>query len=142
MLFSIALSIKMSILLYLPGIIIILVKRRGLLYTLRQLFGIVSTQALLALPFVREDWWAYLQSSFDLSRAFLYKWTVNWRMVPEEIFLHPMWAKALLAGHVLMLLLFGLGCWCHYDGGAMATIQPRSAPPQPSCRHPSGERGL
>ncbi|EEB91814.1 hypothetical protein MPER_09769, partial [Moniliophthora perniciosa FA553] len=32
------------------------------------------------------------------------------------------WAKTLLVGHVLMLLLFGLGCWCHYDGGATATI--------------------
>uniref|UniRef100_A0A0W0F8T8 Dol-P-Man:Man(5)GlcNAc(2)-PP-Dol alpha-1,3-mannosyltransferase n=1 Tax=Moniliophthora roreri TaxID=221103 RepID=A0A0W0F8T8_MONRR len=121
-LFSAALSIKMSILLYLPAIIIILVKRRGLLYAIRQLFNIASIQGLLALPFVRYNWRTYLRSAFDFERVFLYKWTVNWRMIPEGIFLHPAWAKALLVGHALMLLLFGLGCWCHHDGGAMATI--------------------
>ncbi|KAK1227172.1 dolichyl-P-Man:Man(5)GlcNAc(2)-PP-dolichol alpha-1,3-mannosyltransferase [Marasmius sp. AFHP31] len=120
--FSLALSVKMSILLYLPGLVVILVKRKGLLYTIRKLFTITGIQSIIAFPFIQEDWRAYLRSSFDLSRVFLYKWTVNWRMVPEEIFLHPRWATSLLIGHVSLLLLFGISKWCNPDGGVKATI--------------------
>jgi hypothetical protein len=114
---SAALSVKMSILLYLPGLLVILFKRRGLASTLRLMMTIGATQFLLAFTFLREDPWAYLQSSFDLSRVFLYKWTVNWRFVNEQTFLSSTWAKRLLVGHVSVLILFGLFRWCQLDGG-------------------------
>ncbi|KAF5386901.1 hypothetical protein D9615_001909 [Tricholomella constricta] len=118
-LFSAALSVKMSILLYLPGLLVILFKRRGLLATLRHLFTIIAIQTLLASPFVSEDFWAYVNSAFDFSRVFLYKWTVNWRMVGEETFLSSRWATGLMAGHALVLVLFGLFRWCRSDGGGV-----------------------
>lgn len=123
LLFSAALSIKMSILLYLPGLLVILFKRRGLASTLRLMMTIGATHVLLAFTFLRENHWAYLQSSFDLSRVFLYKWTVNWRFVDEETFLSSQWAKGLLVGHVSVLILFGLFRWCQLDGGVWRVIR-------------------
>ncbi|KAG5639516.1 hypothetical protein H0H81_000661 [Sphagnurus paluster] len=121
-LFGAALSIKMSILLYLPGLLVILFKRRGLLSTLRHMMTITAVQTLLAGPFLSEDPWAYLASAFDLSRVFLYKWTVNWRMMGENIFLSQQWAKALLAGHIGVLVLFGLFRWCQDDAGGVLGV--------------------
>ncbi|KAF9466290.1 glycosyltransferase family 58 protein [Collybia nuda] len=116
LLFSVALSIKMSILLYLPGLLVILFQRRGLLSTLRHLATISAVQAMLGMAFLNEDAWAYLRASFDLSRVFLYKWSVNWKFIDERIFLSPIWAKGLLVGHVLVLILFGAFKWCKTEG--------------------------
>lgn len=121
-LFGAALSVKMSVLLYLPGLLVILFKRRGFLSTLRHMMTVTAVQTLLANPFLAADPWAYVNSAFDLSRVFLYKWTVNWRMVDEETFLSRRWATGLLAGHVLMLVLFGLSRWCRADGGAWSVL--------------------
>ncbi|RDB24043.1 putative Dol-P-Man:Man(5)GlcNAc(2)-PP-Dol alpha-1,3-mannosyltransferase [Hypsizygus marmoreus] len=121
-LFAAALSVKMSILLYLPGLLVILFKRRGLFSTCRHLMTMVAVQTLLASPFLAEDFWAYVNSAFDLSRVFLYKWTVNWRFVDEKIFLSRQWALGLLVGHVSVLVLFGLFKWCRDDGGVWRVL--------------------
>lgn len=120
---SAALSVKMSILLYLPGLLVILVMRHGLLETLRHMLAIILTQVLLAWSFLRENPRTYLQSSFDLSRTFLYRWTVNWKLVDEATFLSPSWANGLLIGHVLALVTFGLFRWCEGNGGAWYAIK-------------------
>ncbi|KAJ6596776.1 mannosyltransferase [Mycena vulgaris] len=123
LLFSAALSVKMSILLYLPALLVVLFKRNGLLATLRHLVTLGASNALLALPFLEEDYWAYLRSAFDLSRVFLYKWTVNWRMIDQETFLSPQWANGLLFGHVSALAAFGLFAWCRNDGGVWTVLK-------------------
>ncbi|KAJ7172604.1 glycosyltransferase family 58 protein [Mycena filopes] len=123
LLFSAALSVKMSILLYLPALLVILFKRHGLISTGRHLITLGASNALLALPFLEEDYWAYLRSAFDLSRVFLYKWTVNWRMLGEEIFLSQPWANGLLLGHVSSLAAFGLFVWCKEDGGVWVVLK-------------------
>ena len=46
---------------------------------------------------------AYFTSAFDLSRQFLYEWTVNWRFVPQHIFHSREFATSLLLGHVSQL---------------------------------------
>lgn len=107
----------MSILLYLPGLLVILFRRRGLVSTCRHIMTIVAIQTMLASPFLSEDTWAYLNAAFDLSRVFMYKWTVNWRFVDEETFLSPRWAYGLLIGHVTVLVAFGLFKWCKVEGG-------------------------
>ncbi|KAL9714767.1 dolichyl-P-Man:Man(5)GlcNAc(2)-PP-dolichol alpha-1,3-mannosyltransferase [Leucoagaricus gongylophorus] len=114
--YSAALSVKMSILLHLPGILVVTFRRGGLASTLRYLFTIVAVQALLASPFLSEDSWSYLKGAFDLGRVFLYKWTVNWRFVDEATFLSPTFALSLLVGHLSVLLAFGLFRWCKPDG--------------------------
>lgn len=52
----------------------------------------------------------------------MYKWTVNWRMLPEEVFLSPYLAAALLAAHVLLLLAFFHRKWTARAGGAVSAV--------------------
>ncbi|KAF8162883.1 glycosyltransferase family 58 protein [Crassisporium funariophilum] len=122
LLFSAALSVKMSIILYLPGLLVILVKRKGLIPTIIHMVTLVTTQFLFALPFLQEDPWAYARSAFDLGRVFLYKWTVNWRFLEEDNFLSPRFAVSLLIGHVTVLVAFGLFIWCKADGGVYRVL--------------------
>ena len=67
-------------------------------------------QALLAFPFTQYAK-NYVLKAFDLGRAFLWKWTVNWRFVDEKIFLSREFAWSLLLGHAFTLSLFILTRW-------------------------------
>ncbi|KAG8217767.1 mannosyltransferase [Butyriboletus roseoflavus] len=123
LIFSLALSVKMSALLYLPGILVVLFKRHGLAVTVRHLLVLAFTQIALARSFLVEDARAYLQNAFDLSRMFMYKWTVNWRFLDEQTFLSRSWARGLLLGHVTVLVAFGLFRWCRSDGGVAVVLR-------------------
>ncbi|KAK7693659.1 hypothetical protein QCA50_003228 [Cerrena zonata] len=118
-----ALSIKMSVLLYLPGILVVLFKRKGLLSTLGNTLLLLSTQVAAGAPFLLSQPWSYLHYSYEFSRQFLYKWTVNWRFVSEETFLSSNWARGLLLGHLGTLVGFGLFKWCRKDGGTFAVLK-------------------
>lgn len=120
---SLALSVKMSALLYLPGLLVILFKRHGLMATMRHLLVMAATQIVLARSFLAEDARAYFQNAFDLSRVFMYKWTVNWRFLDEQTFLSHSWARSLLVGHVTVLVVFGLFRWCRSDGGVAVVLR-------------------
>jgi len=122
LLFSAALSVKMSILLYLPGLLVILFKRKGLFRTVVYMVVLVMTQLFFAVPFLMEDAWAYAHSAFNLGRVFLYKWTVNWRFIEEDVFLSSQFAITLLVGHATVLILFGLFKWCELDGGVYRVL--------------------
>ncbi|KAG1877858.1 glycosyltransferase family 58 protein [Suillus subalutaceus] len=113
----------MSAILYLPGLLVILFKRHGLFATIRHMLVLACTQTLLARSFLIANAKSYLRNAFDLSRVFLYKWTVNWRFVDERTFLSPAWAKGLLLGHVTVLVTFGLFRWCRGDGGVARVLQ-------------------
>ncbi|KAF8559838.1 mannosyltransferase [Imleria badia] len=123
LIFSLALSVKMSALLYLPGLLVILFKRHGLMATMRHLLVVATTQIVLARSFLAEDARAYFQNAFDLSRVFMYKWTVNWRFLDEQTFLSRSWALGLLVGHVTVLVAFGLFRWCRPDGGVAVVLR-------------------
>ena len=108
--------------LYLPGIMVVVCNKRGLLATIGHVAATVVLQGFLGLPFLREYPWEYLTGAFDFSRAFLYKWTVNWRFVPEEIFLSKPFARGLLAIHLFILIIFLLNRWLVDLRGSFATI--------------------
>ena len=112
----------MSVFLYFPGLLVILVKSRGVLAALRCTLTIALTQVIFALPFLGNHWHSYLQQAFDLSRVFLYRWTVNWRFLDEDTFLSPGLATGLLIGHVSVLVAFGWLRWCSKDGGVVKVI--------------------
>ncbi|THH18490.1 hypothetical protein EW146_g2511 [Bondarzewia mesenterica] len=133
--FSAALSVKMSTLLYLPGIVVIFIKRRGVFQTARLVAIIISIQASLSRPFSRHHLRSYLVNAFDLSRVFLYKWTVNWRFLDESTFLSPTLARGLLFFHISMLIAFGMFKWCRKDGGFLAVLRK-------GLRHPMQASGL
>ncbi|TDL27387.1 glycosyltransferase family 58 protein [Rickenella mellea] len=122
LLFSLAVSVKMNVLLYMPGVLLILWKRNGCLGTARHVLRFVGVQAIVAFPFLSRYPGEYLSQAFDLSRIFLYKWTVNWRFINEEIFLSPEWAKGLLIGHVCVLMAFAAVKWCRQDKGLFGVI--------------------
>ncbi|KAH9857032.1 mannosyltransferase [Lenzites betulinus] len=118
-----ALSVKMCVLLYVPGLLVILFRRRGLLSTVLHMLALAGTQLLIGLPFLLHHPWSYLKNSYEFSRVFLFKWTVNWRFLGEETFLSPTWARTLLAAHVGTLVLFGLFKWCRSDGGVWRVLE-------------------
>lgn len=120
--YSAALSIKMNILLFFPALGILLVKRLGLLRTLPRLLLIALVQLAVGAPFLAYDPHAYLRGAFDFGRQFFYKWTVNWKMLPEDVFLDRTFALVLLASHGLVLLLFIFGRWTRREGGPFAVL--------------------
>jgi alpha-1,3-mannosyltransferase len=133
----------MSILLYLPGILVITFKRKGLATTTRYLVTVIAIQVLFASPFLAEDSWSYVKGAFDLGRVFLYRWTVNWRFIDEPMFLSQTFALSLLVGHFSVLVAFGLFKWCKVDGGVWKVLdrglrrplQPAGlAPITPDCQ--------
>jgi len=83
-----------------------------------------TLQVLFALPFLIQSPWSYLKGAFDLSRmscsryvykwltcvwyystgVFLFKWTVNWRFIPEQVFLGRSFHLLLLILHLTLLL--------------------------------------
>lgn len=113
----------MSILLYLPGILLIIWKRRGLLSTLLHSLTIILMQLLLGSPFISQYPMQYFSRSFEFSREFLYKWTVNWRFIDEKTFLSPGWAIGLLIGHVSTLAAFAAFRWSRRDGGIVSLVR-------------------
>jgi len=49
---------------------------------------------------------SYFSQAFQFNREFLYKWTVNWKMMSEEFFLSRVFSAALLGYHLAATLLF------------------------------------
>ncbi|XP_029177019.1 lethal(2)neighbour of Tid protein [Nylanderia fulva] len=112
-LYSLAVSVKMNILLFAPALLVAYLCILGLCKTLIHLSICASVQLILGLPFLLENPIAYIKSAFNLGRIFEFKWTVNWRFLPEEVFVHPYFHHFLLFLHVLTLL-YCLRIWIVY----------------------------
>lgn len=111
--YSLALSVKMSALLFLPGYVIVmyLLCSENLSHMLIVFFVGLEVQMAVNWPFLsvnREVLKHFFQQAFDFGRVFLYKWTVNWKFIPENVFLSREFHLALLALHVTVLLWFVL----------------------------------
>ena len=83
--YSLAVSCKMNVLLMAPGLAWYLFRRTGssVEKTCRWILYMGFIQLVLGAPFLLHNPKAYIHRSFELSRVFLYKWTVNWRFVSE-----------------------------------------------------------
>ncbi|ESO99386.1 hypothetical protein LOTGIDRAFT_231054 [Lottia gigantea] len=106
LMYSLGVSIKMNLLLFSPALFILLMISQGTLGTIKHLTVCALPQVLLAIPFLKVNAVGYVMRSFDLGRQFFYKWTVNWRLIQEEVFLNRNFQLALLASHILLLLIF------------------------------------
>ena len=116
-LFSIAVSIKMNILLMAPSVFMLLLMGAQRITTFVSLLIAASIQLILGAPFLVTFPWSYLSRSFDLGRQFMYKWTVNFRFLPEDIFLSRQLSIGLLLIHAVLLVIFAHYKWCKAVGG-------------------------
>lgn len=113
---SIAVSVKMNSLLYIPGAAIIYLQALGPIGAFtRTAVPFLVIQFAAAVPFVSAGYGKeYFSQAFEFSRVFFYKWTVNWRFVPEHIFLSKPFALMLLGTHLLMITAFCLKRGYHW----------------------------
>lgn len=108
---SLALSVKMNILLFLNGLVTVLFRSQtGPQWFISALI-FVTVQILVSLPFTQTSPGEYITSAFNLGRQFLYKWTVNFRFLNEDTFLDQRLGHALLALHVILLGAFEIFKW-------------------------------
>lgn len=118
-LFSLAISVKMNALLYLPGFLVVafFLVRENVAQFAAVLAIIPLVQLMVGwrflLPLFNDEdaqmiRWNYLTNAFDFGRQFLYQWTVNWRFVPEATFQSSHFAHGLLAAHVVVVGVFAL----------------------------------
>lgn len=112
-LFSLAVSIKMNILLFAPALLIAYIYNLGIFKTIVQLSICAFVQVLLGLPFIMNNPISYIRGAFNLGRIFEFKWTVNWRFLPEETFVNPYFHLTLLILHILALIYFATK-WVKY----------------------------
>uniref|UniRef100_A0A7S2SX25 dolichyl-P-Man:Man5GlcNAc2-PP-dolichol alpha-1,3-mannosyltransferase n=3 Tax=Chloropicon primus TaxID=1764295 RepID=A0A7S2SX25_9CHLO len=121
---SVGISIKMNLLLMLPGFLLLLVKGTTLP---KQIFGVVlmiGVQFLVAMPFAAAGYSSsYLAKAFEFSRVFIHHWTVNFKFLPEEVFVSTGFAKLLLGLHLAILFAFAHLRWCRKDGGVFQVIK-------------------
>lgn len=127
--FSLAVSLKMNILLFAPGVFLILILQQqqaappaapshghGTLQTFllvfrRLLLCCALPQVILGAPFLATYPLSYLRKAFELDRVFFYQWTVNWRFLPEIIFVSKSWSLTLLLLHLTTLAILARR-WC------------------------------
>ena len=114
--FSLAVSIKMSILLAAPAVGLVLLQALPGKRPMNMGILMAQVQVLIAIPFITTNPRSYFARAFQLTRQFLFKWTVNWKFVGEEVFLSPNFALALLVVNLLVLTLFIHTRWTRPSG--------------------------
>lgn len=77
---------------------------------------------MLATPFLRTDYMSYLTRAFDFSRVFLFKWSVNWTFLGQDVFLSKAFASSLLLAHFSLLLLFIHTRWLRPSGKTLLDL--------------------
>ncbi|KAG6417835.1 hypothetical protein SASPL_120029 [Salvia splendens] len=102
--FSGAVSVKMNVLLFAPPLLLLLLKGMDV-------FGVVSAGAGAAI----------VQCSTVFSRS------VNFKFVPEPVFISKGFALSLLAVHLLLLGVFAHYKWCRHEGGLFSFLHSKLA---------------
>ena len=121
----------MSLLLAAPSIGIILLQVLPFNRAANALFLMAQVQFTLAVPFL-SNIRGYLTRSFELSRVFLFKWTVNWRFVGEERFLSREFATALIILHLVLLVTFISTRWNRPSGLSIPALVSTALKPLPA----------
>ncbi|KAK5153273.1 dolichyl-P-Man:Man(5)GlcNAc(2)-PP-dolichol alpha-1,3-mannosyltransferase [Oleoguttula sp. CCFEE 6159] len=109
--YSWGLGVKMSLLLALPAVGVVLLQATGANRALKQALLMGQLQVVIAWPFLSINARSYFSRAFDFTRQFLFKWTVNWRFVGEDVFLSKSFSITLLAAHATLLALFASTRW-------------------------------
>ncbi|KFY37192.1 hypothetical protein V495_07319 [Pseudogymnoascus sp. VKM F-4514 (FW-929)] len=124
--YSLGLGVKMSLLLVLPALGIVFLLTNGIWTGLQQATIMAQLQILFSTPFALENVRGYYGRAFEFSRVFLFKWTVNWRFIGEEVFLSKGFSTALLLGHINVLAIFAVTRWLKTAGRPIETMITRT----------------
>ena len=109
--FSLGVSIKMNVLLMAPGLFCIMLMNFAVSEWIGLLTICASIQLILGFPFLTTYPVQYITKAFELSRVFTYTWTVNFRFLPEEIFVNKTLGHALLACTILSWIILAVRRW-------------------------------
>ncbi|KAK9742534.1 hypothetical protein RND81_03G179800 [Saponaria officinalis] len=120
--FSLAVSIKMNVLLYAPPLLLLMLKAMDISGTIVALGGAAMVQILLGFPFLVSYPVAYISGAFNLGRVFIHFWSVNFKFVPEPIFVSKTFAVSLLLVHLGLLAAFSHRKWCKHEGGILKVL--------------------
>ncbi|MCJ1482144.1 dolichyl-P-Man:Man(5)GlcNAc(2)-PP-dolichol alpha-1,3-mannosyltransferase [Schaereria dolodes] len=129
--YSWGVGIKMSLLLALPGVCVVLEQALPFQRLVKSIILMVQLQCILAFPFLPKNASGYLARSFQFTRQFLFKWTVNWRFIGEETFLSPNFSTLLAAANLSLLALFVITRWKRPTGRSISQLVERSLTPIP-----------
>ncbi|KAL5341562.1 glycosyltransferase [Aspergillus crustosus] len=105
---SLGLGIKMTLILLVPAVVVVLALSLGIGSCIGLASLAFAIQVTLAIPFLQTNPSGYCERAFEFGRQFMFKWTVNWRFVPEEIFLSREFWWSLITLHLLILVAFGV----------------------------------
>lgn len=109
--FSLAVSVKMQPLLCCPAMGLCFVLAGGWSHALKMIVAMAAVQLAVALPFLWTNSTAYLGRAFGGPGDLQHAWSVNWRMVPEAIFVDRGFAIGLHVSHILLLGWFAHKRW-------------------------------
>lgn len=127
--FSLAVGIKMNILLFAPAILMLYLTCLGYFKTIIQLSICAGVQLIIGAPFLLTYPVEYIKGSFDLGRIFEHKWTVNYRFLDRETFENKSFHIALLALHLILLGVVAKPCYLFFKNYArLRTLQTQFEP--------------
>ncbi|KAM1058145.1 hypothetical protein EV2_032252 [Malus domestica] len=123
-----AVSIKMNVLLYAPPLLLLMLKAMSIGGVISALSGAAHVQVLLGMPFIMSHPFAYISRAFNLGQVFILFWSVNFKFVPEPIFVSKAFAISLLIAHLGLLTAFAHYRWCMHEGGLFKFLYSRLDP--------------
>ncbi|EDW85598.1 uncharacterized protein Dwil_GK23169 [Drosophila willistoni] len=130
LIFSVAVGVKMNILLFAPALLLFYLANLGVIRTLMQLAICGGVQLILGAPFLMTYPLEYLHGSFDLGRIFEHKWTVNYRFLPKDIFEWRTFHMTLLGAHLILLLIFAKPAWTYFQSYVRLRLVQKHVEPQ------------
>lgn len=115
LLYSSAVSIKMNVLLFAPGLLYLTLTEIQAPKFLNLPPRVLSTlvylgllcggfQLLVGWSFLTHAPRSYLLKAFELHRVFEHQWSVNWHFISPDVFHSSTWSLGLVSGHVLTLV--------------------------------------
>lgn len=110
-LMGIAINIKMSAILIVPGFLLVVAFSRGLVLSLITLAIMIAMQVAIGYEFLIVNKEAYISMSYNFDRRFVKIEQVNFQFLSEKFQHSDLFNKILLAGHVGFLLVFLLCKW-------------------------------
>ena len=115
--FSIGVSVKMNVLLMAPPLLVLLVGGERFTVAFTAVAAVVLTQLAVGYEFLVTYPGSYVAKAFEFSRVFVHHWSVNFKFVPEPLFVSSRFAGVLLACHLVTLLALAHVRWHRHGGG-------------------------